>query len=223
MRTIFAAVAALCTILSLPAAAQQVAGEGDKSPGKLETPPLGVPTPVERGLYADLQVGTFFTLNGNGAAPAVSNAEPFLGLAVGYDVSDNVVAGLAFAYGASSGTCYGSNYVAGEANPCLDGANSFSVLMVNAYGGYLYPVSRLWYLGAKVSAGLALMTPRPVLLEGQEGPAMGFNAGLLATTEFHTNLDHFVVGLDVGGQYLSAGSGVAFPGIAIYPHLKYVF
>jgi len=27
----------------------------------------------------------------------------------------------------------------------------------------------------------------------------------------------------VGGEFFSGGNGVGFPGISIYPHLKYVF
>jgi len=73
--------------------------------------------------------------------------------------------------------------------------------------------------------GLALMTPKPVVPSGGDtaGLITGFDGGLVLTTEYHTHLDHFVVGLDIGGAFISGGSGVGFPGISIYPHLRYVF
>ncbi len=228
MRVLLAALAVVSSVaLAQPATAQTV-GKPASGPTLIKTAPLGVKPPLREGVYADLQVGTFFTLNGGAANgnKAVSNAEPLLGLAVGYDITRNITAGVGFAYGASAGSCYGTfQPTPGATNPCVNGADSFAVLSFNVFAGYLHPVTYAWFLGAKVEGGLALMTPKPIVPQGQDtaGVAMGFDGGLMLTTEYHTHLDHFVIGLDVGGEFFSGGNGVGFPGIAIYPHLKYVF
>ncbi|RMG20345.1 MAG: hypothetical protein D6729_03150 [Deltaproteobacteria bacterium] len=211
----------LAVTLALPVHAQ-VAGEGDKTPERIEVPPLGVMPELERGLFVTLDAGIFFTLN-SGAPEGVrkvSNAQPLLGVGLGYDITENIVAGASFTLGNSAGTCYSVD----PATLACSGAESFSVVHVNAYGGYLHGLTHQWYLGGKLFGGLALLTPEPSVPAGDsgEGLAMGFNAGVLLSTEFHTHLHHFVVGLDIGGEFVS-GAGVGFPGVLIYPRLKYVF
>jgi hypothetical protein len=203
------------TLVSHPVQAQ----DPGAAPERMEAPPLGVPPALRQGLYADLQVGGFFTMNVLGevlAGRRVSNAQPYVGIGLGYDVTRNLVAGLGFGFGASSGACFDA------AGPGLcRGANSFSVILVNGYFGYLHGITHQWYLGAKALGGAALMTPEPVQTTGG-GLLMGFNGGMALSTEYHTHLEHFVLGLDVAGT-LVMGGGAQFPAIAIYPRLKYVF
>ena len=210
--------ALLC--LSTPAFAQ-IAGEGDKTPERIEVPPLGVEPEIERGLFVTLDAGVFFALNGGApeGVKKVSNAQPLLGVGIGYDITENIVAGAAFTLGASSGTCFSVD----PATLACSGAESFSILHVDAYGGYLHPLTHQWFLGGKVFGGLAVLTPEPALAPGEsgQGMTMGFNAGVLLSTEFHTHLHHFVVGLDLGGEFVS-GAGVGFAGVLGYPRLKYV-
>ncbi len=196
-------------------------GTGDRevAPEPMTTPPLGVKPALRQGLFADLQVGGFFTINLDyeQIGRQVSNAQPYVGVGLGYDVTRNIVAGMGLAYGASAGACFDPDRPTGTCN----GARSFSVMLINAHVGYLHGFDHQWYLGAKVLGGAALMTPGP---EGGGADLLfGYNGGLALATEYHTHLEHFVLGLDVAATFVMGGRQVRFPGIAIYPRLKYVF
>ncbi len=217
MRLLHIVVSIFALVLVSTTAFAQVPG-GEQPGDSSEPPPLGVLPPLSEGLYTDLSVGAFFTMNvlGEAVGRTVSNAQPYVGIGLGYDVTRNMVAGASFGYGASAGVCFDPGPMG-----CA-GARSFSVIMLNGYYGYLHDILHQWYLGAKVMGGMTLMTPEPVYSESG-GPSIGFNGGLALTTEYHTHLEHFVLGLDVAATFVMGGRQVQFPGVAIYPRLKYVF
>ncbi len=195
-------------------------GEGELIPERMASPQLGVKPTLHQGLFADLQVGTFFTMNTDSqrVGAQVSNAQPYVGVGMGYDITRNVVAGLTVGFGASAGPCFDPDYSTGQCR----GVRSFSVFLINAQVGYLHELDHQWYVGGKVLGGGALMTPGPVESDGGD-LLVGYNAGLALTTEYHTHLEHFVLGLDVAATLVMGGARVQFPSFAIYPRLKYVF
>lgn len=192
-------------------------------------PSLGVPVQPSRGLFAELQVGTFFAIGGHNG---VSDAAPFLGLLIGYDLSDSLAVGMGLSFGASTNTCFAGADDRGSlcekdqgfTEGSISGAESFSIVLADGFLTYLVGITGQWYVGGRLVGGLAILSPRPVVQAGVSplGADFGFNVGGIATTEFHTYLNHLVVGLDLGVHFISGG-GASFVGVAVYPRLKYVF
>lgn len=207
-------------VAAAPVVATAAEDTADRAQEPISAPPLGVKPALSQGLFTDLQVGTFFTLNTDSqrVGSPMSNAQPYVGVGLGYDINRNLVAGAGVAFGVSSGVCFDGDLAA---DVCR-GARSFSLLLINAHFGYLHELAHQWYVGGKVLGGAALMTPGPS--EGAADSSLfGYNAGVALSTEYHTHLEHFIVGLDMAATFVMGGNEVQFPGFAIYPRLKYVF
>ena len=220
MRRMIALSAIACSLLVVGRASAQEAAAPEAAEASTEVPQLGVLPELDRGFFIDVDGGVFFALNPAGASTgtrSITNAQPRFGFALGFDLSDRVVAGAGMAYESSAGSCF--SVVGG----LCGGADNFSIFAVNAFAGYLHPLSHQWYVGGKVIGGLALMSPAPAVPEGADpGLTTGFNGGVVFSTEYHTHLKHFVVGLDAGAQYVSGG-GVGLVGFYAAPRIKYVF
>ncbi len=206
------------TLGALPEAWAQVPAKPplDEAKRVIAVPPLGVPVEPHRGFYSDFGLGTYFTVGGSG----VSDAEPLLSLGLGYDIADRLTLGLRLGLAASSGRCFTDS--CGRA--LTDGADSFSLLLMDLFFAYLHPMTQQWFLGAKLVGGAAAVSPLPVPAGDGLPPRLGmaFGGGLLATTELHTYLNHFVIGLDAGAQ-LHVGGGTTIVGIEFAARFKYVF
>lgn len=187
------------------------------------TPPTGVPLQVRRGLFAEADTGTFFTVGGlNG----VSNAQPFLGFGLGYDVMDRFTLALHLDVGSSSGNCFTPAQDA-STGECVDPSQvlplsaNFAVFGVSLQGRYSWELAERFTAGPKLVLGAATLTPNPIAGGASDG-SDGFHAlvGLGAGVQYATNLDHFTIGLDV--EYRTV-VGPNVGGIAIYPRIEYTF
>ena len=78
-----------------------------------ETPPQGVPLEVRRGFFTETDVGVFFTLGGD---DAYSNAQTYVQLGVGYDITESLELGLHFGLGASAANCFAGRNTRGDCN-----------------------------------------------------------------------------------------------------------
>src|SRR5262245_9426822 len=67
------------------------------------TPSEGIALHVRRGFFTDTNVGVFFTLGGQ---DRYSNAQTYLQLGIGYDISEHVELSLTGGIGASAANCF---------------------------------------------------------------------------------------------------------------------
>lgn len=218
----------LLLVLAGPAMAQGATGDDtagtapvDESARTIGVPPLGVPVEPHRGFYTDFGIGTYFAFGGSG----VSDGQPFLGLGLGYDLSERITLGLRLGMGSVAGACLADFcdqkvYPSGQVN----GAESFSLTTADLVFGYNHPLTQQWFVGGKILGGMAVIGPIPAPDPGivPDRLVIGFGGGLLATTELHTYLNHFVIGVDLGLNYRNGG-GADVLGIEIAARFKYVF
>lgn len=195
------------------------------------TPMTGVPVNIRRGFFTETDLGTFFTLGGEGKSP--SNAQAYLSLSAGYDVyaeGDHFVSlGLGFGMGTSAGACFGDIYTPDAAvSPCQGAeidpdtgknvilSDNWTVTSLEAtalYGYQVYP--RLMATG-RLLGGVGFIQPQA--FEGVDNPVPLAGAGL--GVEYATRFEHFSLGLDLAGKFFI---GPNVPGIAIAPRVKYTF
>ncbi|WNG22092.1 adventurous gliding motility protein CglE [Cystobacter fuscus] len=178
------------------------------------TAPEGVPLEVRRGFFTEADIGVFFTVGG---LNRYSNAQTYLQLGVGYDLSDRVSLGLHFGLGASAANCFAS-YLPGT-NVCARSDN-FSVVFADVTAGYLVPLATRFYLVPKLAAGLSRLDLAPTGTGDPAAPQTVPNAGVGIGVEYATPLDHFSVGADVMARYLI---GPNIPTFAVFPRVKYTF
>jgi hypothetical protein len=178
------------------------------------TPPEGVPLQVRRGFFTEADIGAFFTLGGQNA---YSNAQTYLQLGVGYDVSERVTLGVHFGLGASAANCF-AGYLP-ESFLCSRTEN-FTVALADVTAGYRVPLATRFYLVPRLAAGLSRLDPAPT---GSGDPSLAVmvpNAGAGLGVEYATSMDHFAVGVDALARYLI---GPNIPTIAVFPRVKYTF
>ena len=178
------------------------------------TPPEGVPLQVRRGFFTEADIGAFFTLGGQNA---YSNAQTYLQLGVGYDVTERVSLGVHFGLGASAANCF-AGYVA-DSYLCSRTEN-FTVALADVTAGYRVPLATRFYLVPRIAAGLSRLDPAPT---GTGDPSLAVfapNAGAGLGVEYAASMDHFSVGVDALARYLI---GPNIPTIAVFPRVKYTF
>ncbi len=178
------------------------------------TPPEGVPLEVRRGFFTEADMGVFFTLGGENL---YSNAQTYLQLGVGYDLTDVLSFGVHFGLGASAANCF-AGYLPGS-NVCSMSDN-FTVAFADVTAAYMVPLAERFYLTPKVAAGLSRLDPAPVGSGDPSLAATAPNAGLGIGIEYATPMDHFSVGADVMARYLI---GPNIPTFAVFPRVKYTF
>ncbi len=179
-----------------------------------ETPPEGVPLEVRRGFFTEADIGMFFTLGGENV---YSNAQTYLQLGVGYDLTDKVSLGVHFGLGSSAANCF-AGYLP-DSQVCSMSDN-FTVAFGDVTAAYMVPLAERLYLMPKVAAGLTRMDPAPVG-EGDPGRALTApNAGLGIGLEYATPMDHFSVGADFMARFII---GPNIPTFALFPRVKYTF
>jgi hypothetical protein len=178
------------------------------------TPPEGAPLEVRRGFFTEADIGVFFTLGGENV---YSNAQTYLQLGVGYDLTETLSLGVSFGLGASAANCF-AGYLPGS-DLCRMSDN-FTVTFGNVTAAYMVPLAERLYLTPKVTAGLSRLDPAPVG-DGDPGRAMSaLNAGVGIGLEYATPMDHFSVGADVMTRLII---GPNIPTFAIFPRIKYTF
>ncbi len=179
-----------------------------------ETPQQGVEREVRRGFFTETDVGVFFTLGGE---DAYSNAQTYLQLGIGYDISDRVELGLHFGLGSSAANCFSTRNNAGD---CINGSDNFTVSFLDLTAAYLFPVAANFYIAPKLAGGYTTLDPAPVF-DGNDNPVTaGPNAGVGIGVEYATSMAHFTVGADVMTRVILGPNILSF---AIYPRVKYTF
>jgi hypothetical protein len=178
------------------------------------TPSEGVPLQVRHGFFTETDVGFFWTLGGN---DGYSDLQGYLQLGVGYQLTTGegkglIPLGLHVGIGANAGNCWSQG---SAVDGSCKNAGNFTTTFVDVTGGYLFQLVERLYLGPKVLVGITLLDPEPA-----PGTTLGFNAGLAASLEYATNMDHFSVGLDVSYRIVFGPNIHAF---AVYPRVQYTF
>lgn len=177
------------------------------------TPSEGVPLQVRRGFFTETDIGGFFTLGGDNG---YSNLQTYLQLGAGYQLTIGNGAGLIpigvhVGIGANAQNCWSGL----KADNSCTLSDNFTLIFVSASGGYLHRVLERLYIGGKVLAGWTLLDPEPVT-----GVTGGVNAGVAASVEYATNMDHFSIGLDVAFRFVI---GPNIPSLGFYPRVQYTF
>lgn len=178
------------------------------------TPPEGVEYKPRRGFFTETDIGVFFTLGGENA---YSNAQTYLQLGVGYDVTETLSLGAHFGLGSSAANCF-AGYLADSEVCAL--SDNFTVAFFDVTAAYNVKLSERFYLTPKLAAGWTRLDPAPTG-EGDPGRALNApNAGAGIGLEYHTSMDHFSVGADLLARYII---GPNIPTFAIFPRVKYTF
>lgn len=179
------------------------------------TPPEGVEFKPRRGFFTETDVGVFFTLGGENA---YSNAQSYLQLGVGYDLTEKISLGVHFGLGASAANCF-AGYLP-DSDICALSDN-FTVAFGDVTAAYHVRLSDRFFLTPKVAAGYTRLDPAPV--DGGADPTRSIhapNAGVGIGVEYATMMDHFSVGADFLARYVV---GPNIPTFALFPRVKYTF
>lgn len=187
----------------------------------------------KQGFYTQSDLGGFFVLGASLGSPtgytisaecgggqpckAVlwSQLQPYIGLSVGYDISQWLGVQVSF----------GTGFVANAAvyPDSIENPRDYGLTTLNlAVVGSFYVLERFAIMG-KLMGGGAFITPEP--LPGE--PTIGGNAGVGVGVRYATLLPDVFVGID-GNLMVSfipsvAGPMVIIPGVSFAPVIKYVF
>ena len=204
---------------STPPPAQTVATD-DEEEEKVKPKPVEDPSgrlyqrfEMQRGFFIGSDLGVFMTFGG--AAKAVSNAQPYVGINIGYDFTSwfswQLHAGRGFAADAAR-----------TANEDTRGLRDFS--FTNFMTGPVVWI-RVWErlaIEVKLQGGVAILDPIPldptidgVSVSGVE-PIVGGGLAL----KYLTLLTDFTLGLDLTFNYII---GINLPTLAISPTVRYTF
>lgn len=192
----------------------------------------------KQGIYTQSDLGGFFVIGKSLGSPTgstigelcddgsagsgkpcksvpTSQLQPYIGLSVGYDISQYLGLQVSF----------GTGYVANAAvyGDSIENPRDYGLTTVNlAVVGSFYVLERLAIM-AKLMGGAAFMSPEPFPGE----PTIGGNAGLGIGVRYATLLPDVFVGIDgnlmVAFIPASAGDMVIVPGVSFAPVIKYVF
>ncbi|MBS2030857.1 MAG: adventurous gliding motility protein CglE [Deltaproteobacteria bacterium] len=200
------------------------------------TPQVGVEQKLRRGFFTETDLGTYFDVGGGTA----SNAQAYMQLGVGYDITDRFTLSLQFGLGASSGVCLahvandgtcGITDASGNITTVTDASgvpqkqvlpDNFSNTFYQLNVSYRLPLAERLGLVGGVVAGYQKLDPAPLFQNDDPTTPIsgGFMAGVDLSLEYATNMDHFFVGLDVVPRYLF---GPNLFSMAIFPRVKYTF
>lgn len=178
------------------------------------TPPEGVPLQVRHGFFTEADIGAFFTLGGQNV---YSNAETYLQLGVGYDITDKVSLGVHFGLGSSAANCF-AGYLPDSTLCRL--SDNFTVAFADVTAAYLVRLAPRFYLTPKIAAGLSRLEPLPTGNGDASQALTAPNAGVGIGLEYATAMDHFAIGADIMARYLI---GPNIPTFAVFPRVKYTF
>lgn len=178
-----------------------------------ETPPQGVPLDVRRGFFTETDVGVFFTLGGD---DAYSNAQTYVQLGVGYDITEQIELGVHFGLGASAANCFSGRNTREE---CTF-ADNFTVSFIDATAAYRFAVTPRFFVAPKLVGGYTTMDPAPIHDAADIPVTSAPNAGIGLGVEYATSMDHFTIGADVLTRMLLGPNILT---IAIFPRVKYTF
>ena len=178
-------------------------------------PPEGVEYKPRRGFFTETDIGMFFTLGGENS---YSNAQSYLQLGVGYDLTESLSLGLHFGLGSSAANCF-AGYLP-DSDVCALSDN-FTVAFGDMTAAYHVRMTDRLYLTPKIAAGYTRLDPVPVDSGGEPSRSLNApNAGVGIGIEYGTMMDHFSVGADLLARYVI---GPNIPTFAVFPRVKYTF
>lgn len=177
-------------------------------------PPEGVPLKVRRGFFVETDIGAFWTLGGENK---YSNAQPYLQLGAGYDITEHISLGAHFGLGSNAVNCF-AGYVPGTEDCRL--SDNFTVAFADVTAAYLFRIAERFYLAPKVAAGYTRLDPAPVAGSNPDKAVTAPNAGLGLGVEYATSMEHFSIGADLLARYVI---GPNIPTFAFFPRVKYTF
>lgn len=192
-----------------------------------------------RGFYVSSDLGVFFRLGtgykgasglGEGDRSVVrtySNAQPFIGLSFGYDLTDHFGVQASLGSGYVSGAAHVGAPQGFSADAGLDVPTDYSLNFMNigVTGTYFF-FDRLAVEG-RVFGGAVLTSPKLITIE--EVGLATWNAGGAIGLRYATLLTDVVVGVDVAAYVVgttipsSIGGDPVIPAMSISPVVKYVF
>jgi hypothetical protein len=177
------------------------------------SPPQGEPLRVRRGLFAETDIGVFAAIGGR---HQISNAQTYLQLGVGYDLTERLEIAATFGLGASAANCFSAINALGLCNF----SDNFTVTFINATAAYLFQLVPRLYLSPKATAGYTKMDPAPAARSSGGPIRENINVGLGAGVEYATYLDHFSIGADLLVRYVPGPNLYA---ATFFPRVKYTF
>lgn len=178
------------------------------------TPPQGVPLKVRRGFYTETNLGVFWTLGGDNH---YSNAQPYLQLGVGYDLTERIAVGGHFGLGTNAVNCF-AGFQGGTEDCRL--ADSFTLAFADVTASYRFKLAERFYFAPQLAAGYTRIDPAPVVSTPQDKATVAPNAGVGVGIEYATSMDHFSVGADLLARMVI---GPNIPTFAFFPRVKYTF
>lgn len=177
------------------------------------TPPEGVPLQVRRGFFTETALGAFATVGG---ADGYSNAETYLQLGIGYDLSNRFEVDGSFGLGSSGSNCLTQRDSAG----LCETPDSFTLSFFDVSAAYLYPLKGRLFLTPRLAAGYTRLDPAPRYASSGMALRSGLNLGTGIGLEYATAMDHFSIGADLMFRYVLHANVATF---ALYPRIKYTF
>lgn len=176
----------------------------------------GEPQGKLTGFYAQVDAGAFSGLQGS---KGISNAEPYVGFALGYDLTRDFSLYGAVSHGSSASNCYMEVLV----ETCVDGttkrtpvADNFSMMFFEAGAAYTIDLAVRVGLALRAVAGGVILDPLPKPGLNMFGGSFGGGLGL----EYATRFDGMTIGFDVIGRFVLPAS---IPSLSYSGRFKYVF
>lgn len=196
------------------------------------TPQVGVEQKIRRGFFAETDLGTYFDT----AKGTTSNAQAYLQLGIGYDVTEKFSLAFQFGLGASSGVCLQDVAIdgtCGVVDPDTQTINvdengqkqvlpdNFSNSFYQLNFSYRVTLMERLALVPGVVVGYQKLDPPPLYASnGTDLVSGGFMVGGDVSLEYATHMDHFFIGVDVEPRYVIGPNLLSF---AIFPRVKYTF
>ena len=187
------------------------------------TPSEGVALKVRRGFFTETDVGVYFSLGGD---LGYSNAETYLQLGIGYDLSENIELALNVGVGANASDCF-----AGRKGTNVDGtpdtntdclqSDNFTNTFIDLNVAYLFRVWERLYVAPKLAGGYTLLDPAPAVRASGALMTAAPNLGVGVGVEYASSMDHFSVGVDVMVRFVIGPAVIT--SMAIFPRVKYTF
>jgi hypothetical protein len=226
-----------------PVLAQDLEPESSPDPAapdaQVAPEPESQPFPIRRGFYAEADLGVFLTLLGRNTnkatlpAKSTSNAQPYLGITLGYDVLEKpgftLGVGLKLAAGYSSGAGRISDTELNDGSitdvQLMTRPNDFAVYEIGVSVAMGFMVHERVAITLKLDGGMGAAYANPYLFAsetGAAGAAIGGMAGGSLGVEYFTLLNDFSVGLDLRGAGVFIAGNI-IPAVSITAPIKYTF
>jgi len=177
---------------------------------------FGEPQQKLTGFYAQIDAGAF---HGLGGSRGTSNAEPYVGFALGYDITRSFALYGAVAHGSSASNCY----MVVVQDTCVENptnrkavADNFSFTFMELGLAYTFDLGVRFGLAVRALGGAVILSPLP----RPELKPFGGSAGGGLGVEYATRYDGMTIGFDALGRFVLPANIVT---LSYSARFKYVF